>query len=89
MPGTRVTISGMTINTDTLIDCPARPLTLGPVRRGPVQQPRPTPWFRYEGGTTSRRMTVYCRLPVEDPHHRLQRSTAWSGPAVWEWDWEN
>ena len=86
MPGTRVTISGMTINTDTLIDCPARPLTLGPVRRGPVQQPRPTPWFRYEGGTTSRRMTVYCRLPVEHPHHRFQRLDSWVAAEAWDWD---
>ena len=74
------------MKTDTLITCPFHPLALSPVRRSPVQQPRPLPWFRYEGGTTSRRVTVYHLLSVEQPHHHLQRSVAWVGSLVWNWD---
>ncbi len=81
MPGTCATISGMTTNTDTLIDCPFRPLTLGPVRRGSVQQPR----FRYEGGTTSCRMVVH-HLPDQDSHHRFQRLDSWVAAEAWDWD---
>ena len=62
------------------------PLTLRAIGSGPVQNPQPLRWYRYEGGTTSRPMAAYHRLPDGHPHYRLQRPTGLLAPLTWTWE---